>query len=142
VIFGRRPLRWRVSHQKENLVKRSLDHIPARRGARTSVVIAALALALGFGLGSQSNGPSALAQGAERSTLEERLALIELRLREKDLVPIIVQPPAVGSSKDGFAVVGGADGRYYVVRSDGASEEVVLDRRTDLFWRYELHDQR
>jgi len=43
--------------------------------------------------------------------------------------------PSVAVADDGFAVVGGADGAYYVVDEKGCAFEVRLDERHVLLWR-------
>ena len=43
-------------------------------------------------------------------------------------------PPAVAVPKDGFAIIGASDDRFYIVTSDGTTQELRFSRR-DLFWR-------
>jgi len=54
---------------------------------------------------------------------------------KKELVPVSLSPPAIAVARTGWAVVGGADGGYYVVREDGRAIEVMIDRQHRLLWR-------
>ena len=101
----------------------------ARRPARAAylpVIIGAAALFGGYLLGSQA--------GAQNAAYADKVAQM---LKEKELVPVSIQPPAVAVPKDGFAIVGAADDRYYIVRADGTTIDVQPDRRAYLLWRYE-----
>ena len=60
---------------------------------------------------------------------------VEDMLKDKELVPVSIVPPAVSVSEGGWALVGGADDRYYIVRVDGTTMEVMPDRRRYLLWR-------
>ncbi len=90
------------------------------------LAIGAVALLGGYLIGSQG--------AAESRAYAEKVAEI---LKEKELIPIAVSPPAIAVATDGWAIVGGADDRYYIVRSDGTTREVFANRRRNLLWRYQ-----
>ena len=105
------------------------ETVSARRAGRGSympVIIGVFALFAGYLIGAQA--------GAQNAAYADKVARM---LNEKELVPVSVQPPAVAVPKDGFAVVGAADDRYYLIREDGTTIDVQPDRRAFLLWRYE-----
>ena len=55
-------------------------------------------------------------------------------LQQKELVPIVIQPP-IAASSTGYVVVGASDHRYYVVREDGTAYMAKAERNRDLMWR-------
>lgn len=88
--------------------------------------------AVGYLIGANATGQSAIASPDEDKASQ--------MLKQKELVPIQIQPPAVALTHGGVALVGAADDRYYIVKEDGTTVEVVAnyreaDRRNDLFWR-------
>ncbi|UCD76881.1 MAG: hypothetical protein JSV91_08120 [Phycisphaerales bacterium] len=62
-------------------------------------------------------------------------AKVTRMLRDKELVPVAVQPPAIALTHGGIALVGAADDRYYIIQADGTALMVECDRRRALFWR-------
>ena len=62
-------------------------------------------------------------------------AKVARMLKDKELVPVVVQPPAIALSRGGIALVGADDGRYYIIQADGTALMVESDRRHGLFWR-------
>ncbi len=94
--------------------------------ARSRVGLIALLLAIiaGYLIGTQA--------GADNAAFADK---IDELLKEKELVPVSIVPPAVAVPKGGWAVVGAADDRYYIVREDGTTLEVKPDRREYLIWR-------
>ena len=62
-------------------------------------------------------------------------AKVSQMLKDKELVPVLIQPPAVALNRGGIALVGADDGRYYIIQADGTALMVESDRRHGLFWR-------
>ena len=56
-------------------------------------------------------------------------------LKDKELVPVVIQPPAIALNRGGIALVGAADDRYYIIQADGTALMVEWDRRRGLYWR-------
>ncbi len=90
------------------------------------LAVGVIALMGGYLIGSQ---PGSVVLG------QENPAKVAKMLEEKELVPINVDIPTVTVNKEGWAIVGAADGLYYLVREDATAVEIKVDRRNDLMWR-------
>jgi hypothetical protein len=90
------------------------------------VTVAAAVGVAGYLIGTQVGMSNAAHAGADD--------VVRL-LKEKELVPISVTPPAIAVPDKGWAIVGAADDRYYIVHRDGTVTWVQPDRREDLYWR-------
>jgi len=96
----------------------------SRRGRYLPLAIAAVTLFGGYLLGSAGAGQSPAFADRKHDLLHE-----------KELVPISITPPSVAVPGGGWALVGAADDRYYIVREDGTTIEVMPERRQNLLWR-------
>ncbi len=92
-------------------------------GKNRIVIAAAVVAAAGGFLAGSAGPPTALADGRPRHA--------------QPILPTSFVPPAVAVERGGFAVVGAADGLYYVVAADGTSCAVTAGRsnRDLLYWR-------
>ena len=102
-------------------------------------VVLVLAMAGAWLLGTQMQDNTALAQdGSSESPTANQIAnaMANGHLSLQDIIiDRAVPPAAVLPSKEAFAIVGAADGRYYLVDCQGVAIPVRGDRRFDLFWR-------
>ena len=55
--------------------------------------------------------------------------------RDKELLPVVIEPPALALTHGGIALVGAADDRYYIIQADGTALMVESTPRRGLFWR-------
>jgi hypothetical protein len=100
----------------------------SRRRYLPWVAAGLIAAAAGYlvGTGAGTNGAAFAA---------DEPAKVSQMLKDKELVPVVIQPPAIALSHGGIALVGASDDRYYIIQADGTALAVESDRRHGLFWR-------
>lgn len=106
----------------------SRNEAGAGRRQGLSLVAAAALLAGGYVAGKMLDGEYALADPPKND-------------KDAHVLLDIEKIPGVGAPTGGFAVVGAANNKYYIVNSEGVARPVYVERharaegRADLFWK-------
>ena len=103
-----------------------MNDTPARRPRHLTLLLAGA-----VGLGSYLLGSH---KGAEKAAFADGPGG-QVVVADKEIFPISITPPAIAVEKGGWALVGAADGRYYIVCEDGRTVDIWPERRHNLFWR-------